>query len=158
MPSATATAWRPCGRRRPGAAPPGRLCFDYHPAPRVRARRDPVTGEAKKMSFGPWMMKAYGVLAKLKGLRGTAFDVFGYTHERKTERQLIRDYEALLDELVATLTPANHALAVGLASIPEKIRGYGHVKARHLAAAKQEETDLLARFRSPAPVLAHAAE
>ncbi|MDB5513242.1 MAG: indolepyruvate ferredoxin oxidoreductase family protein, partial [Enterovirga sp.] len=137
---------------------PGTLRYEFHLAPPLLARRDPVTGEAKKMSFGPWMMKAYGVLAKLKGLRGTAFDVFGYTHERKTERGLIRDYEALLDEVVATLTPTNHAVAVGLASIPEKIRGYGHVKARHLAAAKQEETDLLARFRSPAPVLAHAAE
>ena len=110
------------------------------------------------MSFGPWMMKAFGVLARLKGLRGTALDPFGYTHERKTERNLIAEYEAMLGEVLSSLTAANHAVAIGLASIPEKIRGYGHVKARHLAAAKTEEAALLARFRSPEPTLAAAAE
>uniref|UniRef100_UPI0013D84CA5 DUF6537 domain-containing protein n=1 Tax=Klebsiella pneumoniae TaxID=573 RepID=UPI0013D84CA5 len=71
------------------------------------------------------------------------FDIFGYSHERKTERRLIADYQALVDEILAKLTPDNHALAVGLAGIPEKIRGFGHVKARHLAAAKAEEAALL---------------
>ena len=72
------------------------------------------------------------MLAKLKVLRGTAFDLFGYSQERRTERKLIADYEALLDEIVEQLTPDNHHLAVGLAAIPEKIRGFGHVKARSL--------------------------
>ncbi len=134
------------------------LRFEFHLAPPLLARVDPHTGEPKKMSFGPWMLKAFGVLARFKGLRGTAFDVFGYTHERKVERQLIADYMALLDELVAGLDAANHATALGLAGIPGKIRGFGHVKARHLEAAKKEEAELLARFRSPAPVLAQAAE
>ena len=94
------------------------------------------------------------MLAKLKFLRGTAFDLFGYTDERKTERRLISDYEALLNELFAKLTAENHHLAVGLAAIPEKIRGFGHVKQRHLATAKADEAALLEQFRSqPSPLL-----
>jgi indolepyruvate ferredoxin oxidoreductase len=134
------------------------LRYEFHLAPPLLARRDPVTGVPRKMSFGPWMMKAFGVLAKLRRLRGTPLDVFGYTHERKVERRLIRDYEALLGEIVTNLNPQNHATAVGLAAIPEKIRGFGHVKARHLEAAKREKAELLARFRAPIPPLAVAAE
>ncbi|HEX5868735.1 MAG TPA: DUF6537 domain-containing protein, partial [Beijerinckiaceae bacterium] len=134
------------------------LRYEFHLAPPLLVRRDPVTGVPRKMSFGPWMLKAFGVLARLKGLRGTPLDIFGYTHERRTERRLVRDYEALLAEIVAHLTPQNHAAAVGLAAIPDKIRGFGHVKARHLAAAKKDEAELLARFRSPKPPLALAAE
>ena len=103
------------------------------------------------MTFGPWMMRAFGLLAKLKVLRGTAFDLFGRTEERRTERKLIADYEALLDEVLGKLTPENHQLAVGLAAIPEKIRGFGHVKARHLTAAKADEAALLEQFRSGKP-------
>ncbi len=124
-----------------------KLRYEFNLAPPLLAKADPVTGEPRKMTFGPWMMSAFGLLAKLKGLRGTAFDVFGYTHERKTERQLIADYEALLGEIIAKLTPETHALCVALAAIPEKIRGFGHVKERHLKAAKAEETELLARLR-----------
>ena len=110
------------------------------------------------MTFGPWMLKAFRILAKFKGLRGTAFDIFGYSEERKTERKLIADYEALLGEIVAKLMPENHALAVGLAAIPEKIRGFGHVKARHLVAAKADEAALLDQFRSGRPPVLKAAE
>jgi indolepyruvate ferredoxin oxidoreductase len=135
------------------------LRFEFHLAPPLLARKDPATGVPRKMSFGPWMMTGYKLLAKLKRLRGTAFDIFGYTHERKTERQLIQDYEALVAEIVAGLTPDNHALALGLANIPEKIRGFGHVKARHLDIAKKEEAALLAEFRAgPKPELKLAAE
>jgi indolepyruvate ferredoxin oxidoreductase len=134
------------------------LRYEIHLAPPLLARKDPATGVPRKMSFGPWMMKAFGLLAPLKRLRGTPLDIFGYTEERRTERRLIKDYEKLVGEILAGLTPARLPLAVGLASIPGKIRGFGHVKARHLAAAKQEEADLLARFRSPEPVLAAAAE
>jgi indolepyruvate ferredoxin oxidoreductase len=86
-----------------------KLRFEFHLAPPLLARRDPVTGLPRKMSFGPWMMSAFKVLAKLKFLRGTAFDIFGYSEERKTERKLIADYEAMLDEILAKLTPDNHA-------------------------------------------------
>jgi indolepyruvate ferredoxin oxidoreductase len=134
------------------------LRFEFHLAPPLLARKDPVTGLPRKMSFGPWMLKAFAVLAKLKSLRGTPFDIFGYSHERKTERQLIRDYEALLEEVLAKLSPQNHALAVGLANVPKKIRGFGHIKARNLEAAKKEEAELLARFRTPEAALPIAAE
>jgi indolepyruvate ferredoxin oxidoreductase len=136
-----------------------KMRFNLHLAPPLLAKVDPVTGEPRKMTFGPWMMSAFKVLARLKGLRGTKLDIFGYSHERRTERQLIADYAALVEEIVGKLDAGNHALAVSLASIPEKIRGFGHVKARHLTQAKAEEADLLARFRSgqPAP-LAQAAE
>lgn len=123
------------------------LRYEFHLAPPLLARRDPNTGLPRKLSFGPWMMTAFGVLAKLKALRGTRFDIFGYSAERKTERRLIADYEALLNEILAKLTPQNHALCIALASIPDKIRGFGHVKERHLEAAKAEEAGLLARLR-----------
>jgi indolepyruvate ferredoxin oxidoreductase len=130
------------------------LRLEFHLAPPLLARRDPATGLPRKMSFGPWMMQAYKILARLKFLRGTALDPFGRTVERRTERQLVRDYEATLDEILAKLAPDNHHLAVGIASVPEKIRGFGHVKARHLAAAKAEEAALLDQFRTgPAPLM-----
>jgi indolepyruvate ferredoxin oxidoreductase len=134
------------------------LRYEFHLAPPLLARKDPATGLPRKMSFGPWMLKAFGLLAKLKGLRGTPLDIFGYTHERKVERRLIGEYEALIEEVVAKLSPQNHALAVGLANIPKKIRGFGHIKARNLDAAKKEEADLLARFRAPEAALPIAAE
>jgi indolepyruvate ferredoxin oxidoreductase len=128
----------------------------FHLAPPLSNKPDPVTGEAKKSTYGPWMMTAFRVLAKMKGLRGTPLDVFGRTHERRTERQLITDYEALIDELLPRLAPHNHAIAVELASIPEHIRGYGHVKDRHLKAAKAKEAELVASFRAAAPGAAAA--
>jgi indolepyruvate ferredoxin oxidoreductase len=121
--------------------------LNFHLAPPMLAKPDPATGVAKKMRFGPWMMGAFVVLAKLKFLRGTAFDVFGRTAERKAERALIGEYEALVDELLGRLAADNHAVAVELASLPEEIRGFGHVKDRHLAAVRQKWGELLARFR-----------
>jgi indolepyruvate ferredoxin oxidoreductase len=134
------------------------LRFEFHLAPPLLARRDKTTGLPRKMSFGPWMMPLFRLLAKLKFLRGTAFDPFGYTTERRTERRLLEDYRTLLREIAGNLTPQNHHLAVALASIPEKIRGFGHVKQRHLAAAKAEEAMLLEQFRAGAPALLKAAE
>ncbi|HZP71276.1 MAG TPA: indolepyruvate ferredoxin oxidoreductase family protein [Pseudolabrys sp.] len=131
-----------------------RLRFEFHLAPPLLARRDPATGEPRKISFGPWILSVFRLLAKLRFLRGTAFDPFGYSAERKTERRLIAEYEYLLGEICEFLTPANHRFAVGLAAIPEKIRGFGPVKQRHLAAAKAEEAALREQFLSgPAPLL-----
>ncbi len=136
----------------------GDLRYEFHLAPPILGRRDPVTGQPRKTTFGPWMMKAFRALAAVKGLRGTAFDVFGYTQERRTERQLIVDYERLMGEVADALTPDNHAVAIALASIPEKIRGFGHVKMRHLDAARAEEATLLARFRASGQTQPLAAE
>jgi len=135
-----------------------RLRFEFHLAPPLLARHDPETGEPKKISFGPWMLKAFAVLAKFKFLRGTAFDPFGYTAERRTERRLVSEYEQLLEEICERLTPNNHRFAVELAMMPEKIRGFGPVKQRHLAAAKAEEAALREQFRAGAPGLLRAAE
>ena len=132
--------------------------LEFHLAPPLLARRDPVTGVPRKMTFGPWMLPVFGFLARLKFLRGTFADPFGYSGERRTERKLISDYEGLLDEILTKLTPDNHALAVGLAAIPEKIRGFGHVKMRHLQAAKADEAALLEQFRAGAAPLLRAAE
>ena len=126
----------------------GDMRFTFHMAPPVLSKRHPVTGLPMKRTFGPWMMTALGLLAKLKGLRGTALDPFGYTEERRTERRLIADYEALLDEFGRSLTAGNHGAAVALAALPEKIRGFGPVKDRHIAAAEQDRAALLARYRA----------
>jgi indolepyruvate ferredoxin oxidoreductase len=134
------------------------LRFEFHLAPPLLARRDKTTGLPRKMSFGPWILPAFRLLAKLKGLRGTPFDPFGRSLERRTERKLIGDYDAMLDEVLAGLTPDNHHIAVGLAAIPEKIRGFGHVKQQHLTAAKADEAALLEQFRTGAPAMLKAAE
>jgi indolepyruvate ferredoxin oxidoreductase len=134
------------------------LRYEFHLAPPLLARRDPATGRPRKTSFGPWMMKAFGVLARMKRVRGTAFDPFGYTQERREERRLVRDFEALMAEIARDLTPINHAAAVGLAGLPQRIRGYGPVKAKNLAAVKAEEAALLARFRTSEAAMATAAE
>jgi indolepyruvate ferredoxin oxidoreductase len=134
------------------------LRFEFHLAPPLLAKPDPRTGEPKKTSYGPGMLKAFAVLAKFKFLRGTPFDPFGYSQDRRTERKLIADYEALLKTIMAELTAYNHQTAVALASIPEKIRGYGPVKQRHLVAAKAEEASLREQFRAGTTPFLKAAE
>jgi indolepyruvate ferredoxin oxidoreductase len=124
----------------------------FHLAPPILAPRDPDTGLPVKRRFGPWMLPAFRVLAKLKGLRGTPFDPFGYTAERRMERKLIRDYEALIDELITGLTGANYETAMALASLPDTIRGFGHVKLAAVEAAQREQAALLTRFRTTPPL------
>ena len=129
-----------------------------HLAPPLLARPDKVTGEPKKMTVGPWIFPLFRLLAKLKFLRGTALDPFGYSNERRTERALVREYETMLEEVLARLNGENHHIAVGLAAIPEKIRGFGHVKMRHLKAAKADEVALLDQLRAGVAPLLKAAE
>ena len=114
----------------------GDFTLEYHLAPPLLARRDPATGEPKKRAFGPWMRHVFKLLTWLRPLRGTALDIFGYTRERRMERRLIADYEAILRELSASLGPENHALAIEIASLPAKMRGFGHIKARNVESAK----------------------
>jgi indolepyruvate ferredoxin oxidoreductase len=97
------------------------------------------------------MMAAFRVLAKLKRLRGTPFDVFGMTEERRTERRLIGEYEQTVGELLERLDRGNLGIAVEIASIPDRIRGFGHVKRRHLTEAKKKEAELLAALRASRP-------
>ena len=123
--------------------------LNYHLAPPLTAKKNDK-GELQKSKFGPTMLTGFKWLAKLKGLRGTAFDVFGRTEERKTERALIDEYKAAIDELLTTLNAGNLALAAEIARIPEEIRGYGHVKDRHLAAARPKWAALMNEWRSGA--------
>jgi indolepyruvate ferredoxin oxidoreductase len=131
-----------------------RLRFHVHLAPPLLAPVNKATGEPRKLTFGPWIFPLFKLLAKCRFLRGTPFDPFGYSRERKIERRLVHDYETMLAEVLAKLNDGNHHIAVGLATIPEKIRGFGHVKMRHLTAAKADEAALLEQFRAgPAPLL-----
>ena len=123
-----------------------RLHFNL--APPLFSRRD-AEGRLIKKEYGPWVFTLFRLLAKMKGLRGTAFDIFGRTEERRMERQLIADYAQVVEELLAGLDAGNADLAVEIASVPEHIRGYGHVKEAHLAKAKGKEAELLARWRNP---------
>ena len=115
--------------------------------PPAFARRDRATGEIKKMSFGPWIFPVFRILARLRWVRGTPLDPFGYTRERRRERELVDEYKALVSSLLPDLSPTNHATAVAIASIPEHIRGYGHVKAASLVGAHAMQQQLLDAFR-----------
>ena len=121
-----------------GEAFEGELKLTYHLAPPIFGRKDARTGQPVKTKFGPWMARAFSVLARLKGLRGGMFDIFGYTNERREERRLVDDYFALVGEIVAKLDANNHGLAVTLAGLPEKVRGFGPVKAKSLEGVRAE--------------------
>ena len=123
----------------------------YNLAPPTISKRDPVTGHLIKQQFGPWMSSAFGWLKKFKGLRGGSLDFFGKTEERHHERQMIEDYIRELDGICAALSPANHAAAVALASVPDEIRGYGHVKEKSIADAKTLREQRAEEFLNPSP-------
>ena len=129
----------------------GKLGVDYtlehHLAPPLLAKTD-AQGQMVKRRYGAWMRSAFGVLAKLKGLRGGALDPFGKTEERRTERALIDEYRTTIEELLRGLNAGNLALAAEIARLPEQIRGYGHVKARHLAQVRPQWQALMARWRA----------
>jgi indolepyruvate ferredoxin oxidoreductase len=124
----------------------GNFKLQFHLAPPILAKKDPATGHLRKRTFGPWMFGALRVLARLRGLRGTRFDVFGYTAERRMERELIEEYVDQIDELISRLSPQNHSLAVEVLRLPDSIRGYGHVKERSVHAARERKASLLAAF------------
>jgi len=133
----------------------GAVQLQFHLAPPLLAKTN-AKGELVKQPYGAWVMSAFRVLRHFKGLRGTAIDPFGKTQERLQERTLIDDYRALLAELLAGLrrgpdqtdAAKRYELAVQLAQIPDQIKGFGHVKARHLAAAQQHWQSLLKQFQT----------
>jgi indolepyruvate ferredoxin oxidoreductase len=102
----------------------------------------------QKKRFGPWMLPVFRMLARMKGLRGTALDVFGKTDERRQERQLIAEYLAMIDEFCTSLDSGRHQAAMQLARLPEEIRGFGHVKERNMAAAQTKRERLLDAYRA----------
>ena len=126
--------------------------LEVHLAPPFLTERD-AKGHLKKRRYGPWMLRAMRLLAPLKRLRGTAFDPFGRTAERRMERRLLAEYEALLEELGTGLDPDNHSTAVELARVPQQIRGFGHVKEASAGRAERADRELLERWRSSLPMV-----
>ncbi|NML85550.1 indolepyruvate ferredoxin oxidoreductase family protein [Polaromonas sp.] len=124
----------------------GDFKLNYHLAPPLIGSKNDK-GELQKRQFGPWMLTGFRLLARLKRLRGTPLDIFGRIEERQVERALIGEYRASLEEVLAGLTAQNHATALEIARIPELIKGYGHVKARHLAIARPQWAALMDDFR-----------
>jgi indolepyruvate ferredoxin oxidoreductase len=126
----------------------GDFSIEFNMAPPLLQSRDARTGRYKKRTFGPWMLTAFKWLAKMKVLRGTPFDLFGYSHHRRAERQLIEDYEATINEITTKLTSDNLDIAAEIAALPEFIRGYDIVKERHMQQAQTRREKLLAQFRN----------
>ena len=131
--------------------------LEFHLAPPAFSRQN-AKGELMKRRFGPWMLKAFGLLAKLKGLRGTAFDLFGYSAERRMERGLVSAFEQDLAFAIARLKVENHSEMVALLALPMDIRGYGHVKHANAEKAKLQHSALVAKITAPQPAFAVAAE
>jgi len=127
----------------------GSYQLKFHLAPPILSRPDKETGMARKYEFGGWVLPMLKLLARFKGLRGTALDIFGYTAERQMERRLISDYETTINEIVGKLDSNNHAAAIALAEAPAEIKGYGHVKAQNAERVKGCEAELLNAFRNP---------
>ncbi len=131
----------------------GPLKLEFHLAPPLLSwwNKDKVTGHPRKVSFGRWMLPAFRMLAKARKFRGTALDVFGYTAERRLERQMIANYEAVLSEIERRLGSDTHRTAIALAVLPEDIKGFGHVKYANYEKAMKKQESLLAMLRDPKP-------
>ena len=122
--------------------------LQFHLAPPLFSRRD-AQGHLVKKAYGPYMLKAFGLLARFKGLRGTAFDMFGYTAERREERALITQYRDTVQRILPKLDAGHLQRAVELASLPEDIRGYGHVKEAAMTRVAERRARLIAAFDKP---------
>ncbi|MBM3391349.1 MAG: indolepyruvate ferredoxin oxidoreductase family protein [Betaproteobacteria bacterium] len=131
--------------------------LNFHLAPPLLSKADPVTGRPQKRAYGPWMLTALRWLARLKFLRGGALDVFGRTAERRLERELIAEYERDITDALAKLSTSTLDTAVALASLPEQIRGFGHVKLRAVEAAREKRKALLSELNGAATPAAKAA-
>lgn len=125
----------------------GEYSLEFHLAPPILSKMDAHSGLPVKRSYGSWMLNVMKVLAKLKFLRNTAFDPFARSEDRKLERILISEYETILKEVFSELSTENFRIAVELASYPEHIRGFGHIKQRHYTETKQNVEELLGTFR-----------
>ena len=126
----------------------GKYKLEFNLAPPIISPKDKVTGKPQKIQLGGWMLTAFGLMAKFKFLRGTAFDIFGKSAERKMERRFIEDYFNTVNELLETVSEENYELAVAIARIPEDIRGYGHIKEEYAEKAEAKWGSLLDNWRS----------
>ncbi len=129
----------------------GDYSLRFHMAPPIFARKDPRTGVPRKMTLGPRTMTALKLLTRFKRLRGTWFDPFGHTAERKMERALVVEYRQTIDQLLAGLNRDNLAQAATIAALAETIRGFGHVKAANVEKYRTELARLMQSYTAPAP-------
>lgn len=125
----------------------GNYKIKYHLSPPLFAKKDPHTGRPRKYEIGSWVTPIFKIMAKMKALRGTAFDIFGYTAERKMERGLITTYEETIETLIADLNHDNHKLAIDIASFPESIRGYGYIKEKSVKDTRANLDMLLSAYQ-----------
>lgn len=139
------------------AAFAGDLRLRYHLAPPLLPGRD-AAGRPRKRAFGPWIAWLFPALARIKVLRGTALDPFGYTTERRMERRLIRDYERDLARWLADPSSERHAALIALAELPLSIKGFGPVKARNAQAAAKRRAEIIAMLEAGGATVAQAAE
>jgi indolepyruvate ferredoxin oxidoreductase len=139
----------------PGFAARLRETFDgdvdlrFNLAPPLFARRDKATGRPAKRRFGPWMAHGFAALARLRVLRGTKADIFGYHAHRRTERALVAEYEALVDQVLRRVTQANVAQAESVLRAYDKVRGYDVVKEANLKAVRDAIPSLLEALGKP---------
>ena len=139
----------PAFKQKLGEQFEGDYSLRFNLAPPLLARKDKVTGRPRKMEFGPWLLPLFGLLRRLKFLRGTPFDPFGRTPERKMERELISEYEQTVAELLQTLDHENHPLAIEIAGLPEQVRGYGYIKTENVARMRAKLQSLWECWRNP---------
>jgi indolepyruvate ferredoxin oxidoreductase len=124
----------------------GDMRVEVHLAPPLFAKKDPQTGVPRKRKFGPWMFTAMRTLARLRRLRGTALDPFGRTAERRMERALVTEFEAVLADIASQLRADNIAVATALAAAPQEMRGFGHVKEKNVAIGRARIAELRGRL------------
>lgn len=125
----------------------------FHMAPPLISKRDPLTGNLIKREFGGWMLSALSLAGKFKGLRNTPLNPFGYTEERKEDKTLIKQYNAILKLLTDGLNENNREIALEMARVPEFIRGYGHVRTKNVDVAVGRWKALEGQFENPIPVI-----
>lgn len=133
-------------KKKLGAQFDGDYTLKFHMAPPIFEKRDPVSGEVKKREFGPWMMGALNVLSRLKFLRGTVFDIFSYSAERKMEVALIKEYEEVVQKVLDKLNKGNYQLCLEILEVPLSYKGFGHVKEKNIKSGKAKLEKLLARL------------
>ena len=136
----------------------GNYRLQFHLAPPILSKKDPVTGLPKKREFGPWMLSLFSLLAKFKFLRATKFDLFAFQKERQQERALISEYCQAIDLTLSKLTIANHNTAVAIAELPEKVRGYGYVKDKAIKHFQQDLNQLLGQLDQTNEQIVHIME
>ena len=132
----------------------GNFKMNFNLAPPILNSGVDASGRPRKRAFGPWMMNVFGVLAKFRFLRGTLFDPFSYSEDRKLERNLIKGYEQDVVTAVKLLSPKTHDIAVELLSLPDQIRGYGPVKEASIAKTKVRYEQLAKDLVNPPPMIA----